>query len=1157
VTRYSLNFITCSIITILLVSAFTIPIEAQTGSLRLEGIVWDPSGKILPNAQLAAVEKSTGLRYETTSDRDGYYRFLVLPPGIYTVTAKAKGFKDVIHSNIFLYMPLSTSENFTLDSAVEKVVGPSERIGLLDSLMAGSFSRRELEALPLQDRNPLELLVNQSSMQINGGYENLSTVNGARRAMNAMVVDGISITDPVSPTIGTSLMPTNPDSIEELQIITSGGNAEYGRSGSAQVIMATRPGSKTWSKSIYDYGQSKSFNANDFFNNSNHLPRTLYTRNMFGAVASGPVGNKTLLFANFEGNRTHQNIIRYRLVPTSTAKTGLFQWYLPDDTTRDSTTLQSFDIAANDPRKLGIDPTIASILAALPDPNTSALGDGLNTGGYRFYNPTYMDRERVDARVDRKISTRSQLFLRFYFNHSNGTDIASNADATFPGEAEGSTNSNIWGLTVGSDYTLSPMKVNELRAGYFKLTTDQNRPARSAGQMLLANSWSNPLDPSFPGSSNSSAFELSDNLSHAKSLHTLKYGFTFRRTQWGGADNSGVSPNITFGMDSGNEPLSSIGPSEQSVISTADRQTFEKLYNDLLGRVESVTQTFYSSLTAMLPVGTGRNRSYASREFSGFIQDTWRYTPSLTFNFGLRYELATTPKELNSFLGVLDQASQITNTASISNFKIVAGNNSYSANWKDFAPRAGFAWDMGNGTTVFRGAYGLYFDHPIGAITNYIDKNSYGFSQTVPLYPNSSGTDLRLSDNISLPTQPGLPASQPLDTRSTSIAVWDPNLSTPRIHQFNLTLQKRFAGAVLEASYVGTRGKKLFQYLNLNQSKIDGGFLQAYNELKAYRDAGTPVPSSNALIRIFGSPIAAMNALGGSILDSGQVGIAADNMDRNYFGGYANAGVSDFYLRNFPQFNAFLFGTNAGNSWYDSLQLGVRKSSNNYHFRAYYAWSKSLDTMSSDGVDYVSASNSLDPASEKAPSDFSRKHIFNFAWDYAIPVGRNPQSDTDYDTPKWVQAVFGGWNLGMLFIKESGSPFSVNSGLQTQFAGVSSLADFSGTQDMGTLFRNFGNIYWFYGDQTSQFTYPQAGKPGTSGRNFFTGPGYSNLDVLLRKNFPTGENKFVQFRIEGYNVLNKANFGQPHADLADPQFGTITTTKGSPRKLQLALRYQF
>jgi hypothetical protein len=253
--------------------------------------------------------------------------------------------------------------------------------------------------------------------------------------------------------------------------------------------------------------------------------------------------------------------------------------------------------------------------------------------------------------------------------------------------------------------------------------------------------------------------------------------------------------------------------------------------------------------------------------------------------------------------------------------------------------------------------------------------------------------------------------------------------------------------------------------------------------------------------------------------------------------------------------DSFLFGTDTGSSWYDSLQIGARKSTYNYHFRAYYAWSKSLDTTSSDGIDYAGPSNSLDPASDKAPSDFSRKHIFNFAWDYAIPIGRNPQSDSD--TPKWVQAIFGGWNLGMLYIKESGSPFSINSGLQTQFAGVSSRADFSGTQDMGTLFRNSGNLYWFYGDQTTQFTYPLAGQPGTSGRNFFTGPGYSNLDVLLHKKFPTGENKFVQFRIEGYNVLNKANFGLPHTDLADRLFGIITTTNGQARRMQLALRYQF
>jgi hypothetical protein len=1157
VTRFSHNFIAGSIIAILLVSALAIPVEAQTGSMRLEGIVWDPSGNPLRDVQLAAVEVNTGYAYEAVSDRDGYYRFLVLPPGIYTVTAKAKGFKDVIYRNIFLYTPGSASVNFTFEvSAIDKEIGPNERISLLDSHMAGSFSRLELEALPLLNRNPLSILVNQPGIQINGGSENLSTVNGVRRAMTSIIKDGISITDPVSPTLMTPLMPTYPDSTADLQIVTSGGNAEYGRSGGAQIILTSRSGSKAWSKSIYNYLQNKGLNANDFFNNSSNLPRPNFVRNMFGAVVSGPIGDKTLLFANFEGNRTDQTIIRNRLVPTSTAKTGVFQWYASDDTTRDSTTVQSFNIAANDPRKIGINPGIASILAMLPAPNNFKIGDGLNSGGYQFYNPAHTYQEQGDARVDRILSARHRLSFRFCFNHTNETDVANNADATFPGQPSGTMDSNRWGVTVGSDYVLSPTKVNELRAGYFRFKADQDRPSRLTGPMYLANSWTNPLDPSFPGSYKSSAFEIFDNFSHAKGLHTLKYGGAFQRTQQGGVDNSGVFSNVTFGTDNGNLPLSTIGPSEQSVISTSDRISFEKLYNDLLGRVESVSQTFYSSLSSTLPVGTGRDRSFASQQFTGFIQDTWRYKPKFTLNFGVRYELQTTPKESNGYQGVLDQASQITNTANISNFKMIAGNNWYSTNLKDFAPRAGFAWDMfGSGSMVLRGSYGIYFDHPIGAVTNFIDRNSYGFSQPVTVYPNASGTDLRLSDSYPMPAQPGLPASQPLNTRSTTVAVWDPNLKTPRIHQYNLTLQRKFAGAILEASYVGTRGKNLFQYLNLNQSKTNGGFLQAYNELKGYRDLGTPVPSSNALMRIFGSPIAALNALGGFNFDSGQVGVAADNLDLKYFDKYTSAGVSDFYLRNFPQFNMFLLGTNAAASWYDSLQVGVRKSTNNYHFRVFYTWSKSLDTTSSDGIDYVSPSDSFNPAFDKAPSDFSRTHVFNAAWDYALPIGRNPQSDSD--TPKWIQAVFGGWNLGIMYLKESGARFSVNSSLQTRFAGVSSLANFSGATDTGTLFNQFGNIYWFYGDQTSQFTFPQAGQAGTSGRNFFTGPSYTNLDVLLHKKFPIGEKKFVQFRIEGYNVFNKVNFGLPHSDLTDSSFGIITKTQGHARILQLAMRFQF
>jgi hypothetical protein len=791
----------------------------------------------------------------------------------------------------------------------------------------------------------------------------------------------------------------------------------------------------------------------------------------------------------------------------------------------------------------------------MPDPNNFSIGDGLNTGGYRFKNPTSLQRERGDVRYDRDLNAQHRLFARFNLDYADATDVANNADAVFPGGQSGAIVSNTWGFLIGSDYTLSPERINELRVGYHRNKTDLNRPSRTTGSMLLINSWTNPLDASFPGSLNSSVFEITDNFSHARSLHTLKYGFTYRRTHIGSSDSNGVSPTITLGAGNGNAPSSTIGPSLQSEISEAHRKEFENLYNDLLGRIESVNQTYYSSLTSRLPAGTPRERSYASQEYDGFIQDTWRITPKFTLNAGLRLEMSTAPKAANGFQAVLDQASLISNSANISNFKMVPGGSLY-ASLKDFAPRAGFAWDIfGSGTMLLRGSYGIYYDRPEGGIADFIDKNSYPFAQAVALYPNSARTDVRLGDSYAMPVQPALQASQPPATRSSSVAVWDPNLKTPRIDQYNLTLQKRFAGGILEASYTGTRGKKLFQYLNLNQTKTDGDFLKAYKELQALRAMGTPPSANNTLVRIFGTPLAAFNALGGSNFDSEEAGLVADTLDRNHYAKYAAAGVSDFYIRNFPQFNTFLFGTNAAESWYDSLQLGYRKSTANYHFRAFYTWSKALDTISSDGIEYASASNSLHPELDKAPSDFSRTHVMNISWDYALPVWRDPESD--FDAPLWLRSALGGWNLGMLWMRESGARFSVSSGLQNRYAGVASLANFNGDRNMGHRFNYYGTIYWFYGDQQTAFTHPQAGQAPNSGRNSFVGPIYSNFDAVIHKQFGIRENKSVELRIEAYNIFNNVRYGLPISNLNDPDFGIITTTQGSPRTLQVALRFRY
>jgi hypothetical protein len=211
--------------------------------------------------------------------------------------------------------------------------------------------------------------------------------------------------------------------------------------------------------------------------------------------------------------------------------------------------------------------------------------------------------------------------------------------------------------------------------------------------------------------------------------------------------------------------------------------------------------------------------------------------------------------------------------------------------------------------------------------------------------------------------------------------------------------------------------------------------------------------------------------------------------------------------------------------------------------------------MSSDGDTFVSPSNSFDPDSNKSYSDFDRTHVLNIACDYAFPFGRN--QDSDSESSPWVGRILGGWNLGILYVLQSGPRFSVYSGLESRYSDVNNLAGFEGRRPEGTIWRNQGIIYWFNPDEADKFTYPAAGEAGDSGRNYYEGPGYHNLDMVLRKQFNWRESKYVQFRVEGYNLFNFTHFGLPDNTLGSSYFGTIQTTQGSPRSLQVALQLGF
>ncbi|HWB84327.1 MAG TPA: TonB-dependent receptor [Bryobacteraceae bacterium] len=1159
----------------LLPLCFSLSVMAQPSVSRLEGMVEDPSGGTVAGAQVKATNQQTGYEAAILSDNQGYYVFLSLPPGRYSLAAEATGFRRAELTGLVLDASSTVTANVRLElgttSETLNVIAKETPVQLADAQGGGIVARRDVDILPQQERNPMKLAIFQPGVQVIAGSVGLSRVNGARPGSNEVKLDGLDISEPMSPALGFST-PLTGDLIEEFRVITYSAKAEYGRSSGAQIEIISRSGTNQFHGSLFEYFRNTALNANDFFYNAipGGIPRPKLDYNAFGTAFGGPVRrDRTFFFASYQGYRERQEVSRNSLVLTDTAKAGIFQWR-PSP----GAAIQTFNIVQNDPRHLGIDPAIAETLRMLPAPNNFGTNsDGLNTGNYRFNSPADSSRDTFLFRLDHKLKNRANLFFRGNELFETSVDVINDGDPPFPGQAAGLLLPRSSAFSFGADWTLSPRTTNDVRLGRSMISLEMTRPARVAGAMISATEWTNPLNPQFPHKGTSVIYEVTDHLSHVHQRHTLKAGMDVRFLlveNVGVLNGDAIYPNIFLNSDNGNTP-SGIGPSGDD-ISLADRLQFVNLYNHLLGRISSIQQTFYSDLTQFAPAGTPRARNYRSHEYHAFLQDDWRVRRNLTLNVGLRYEFNGVPFERDGLQGTVDQAAEISRSSRISDLTVVRTSQWYHNDWNNFAPRFGLVWDpTGSGKMAVRASYGIFYDDLIGNAFTFVDNNTPGFSLTPPDFPNADpGSDFRLSDGLRPISRPEAPNPQLPLNRGQNLALFSPNLRAGYVHTYSFSVQREIArNTVIDAAYVGKRAVKLFMQVNVNQRRIDGDFLNAFRELQAYVRQGSAVSTTNTLARLFGSAQDAVRAISPDLIKRGAAGSAADIVDRNNNQLYAAAGLSDFYIRNFPQYDSVYLGTNEGRSYYDSLQLSLKRQAGNARLAVNYTWSKSIDnaTTTGGGVDYYQI-DSFNLRLNRARSDFDRSHVLMGSGTYAIPLGRSHRAGANW--PRWLDAAAGGWDLGLLAIWESGTVFLVRSGTQTAGTSAQTMADFAGDRNVGAVDRRGGGVYWFSPEEISRFSVPAAGEIGNSGRNAFRGPRLFNTDLSLSKRFPLTERHTILFRAEAYNQFNNVNFANPGANLAMPTaLGKITSTvQGQPgaplgepfggaRVLQLVARWEF
>ncbi len=1184
------------------IGLWTLSLSAQIQDARVEGNVVDNSHAVIVGAKLVITNIKTQVRAEAETDTSGFYAFPVVPPGFYTLTAESKGFRREEITDIEVTVGVTLREEVVLEvgsvSDTVSVEASSLGVQTAEATIQRAVTLRDIDTLPQLGRGPIALATYQPGVQLGASPNDSSfaRINGNRQGSNNNTLDGIDVNDAVSPRLGLTLNANNTDSIEEFRIITSGAKAEYGRNAGGTIELITRSGTNKFHGNLFEYHRNTVLNANNFFNNNSlqpdgtATPRPIFIQNQFGGSFGGPViipkvfhgQDKLFFFFNYQGSRVAQQVARNRTVLTPEAKAGIFRWIVPPGQPNAGSIL-SYNIVQNDPRKLGIDPIVASNLALLPNPNNTSVGDGLNTAGFRFNAPANNQGDQYTFKTDYQATTNLRAYFRYsWFKTVTPADSLNNAEATFPGQPNGTQGGIRSGYSTGFNWMIRRTLVNDFVLGVQESSVVFGR-VRSLFYrdvpLIGANLFTNPIPTGFGSERNSPVNpQISDNISILRGKHTFKTGFRFSDILQFQSSDGSLWPTLSVSTANGNTVPTANGPTGAQ-ISSADRTRYDSLYNDLLGRVSSIQTTFYSDLKTFSP-GKPRVRNFIFHDYSGYFQDDWRIKSNLTLNLGLRYEFFGVPYERDGLQGnIVQDAAGLVNTVSqISNLTVARSTSWFKNDLNNFAPRVGLAWSpFKDGKTSIRASWGVFYDRVPGTAIIDPDTTTPGFAQSVTTFPNAGGTDIRASDkSLAFPAPPATPTTTPNPDRVFgTLNLIDPNFRTPYALEYNFTIQREvLRNTVLEVGYVANRAIKQLLDQNVNQTRIyTSGFLNDFKELQAFQANGAALPSAgNNIVKIYGSPSAAITAIGATAVRQGAVGSAANTVDTNGYTRYSAAGISQYYLRNFPQFTNVFVSTNAGRTYYDSLQVSLRRQQGALKFAVNYTWSMTIDNASSDGGGNTGSLDEYNLTLNRSLSDIDRPHTLNWSATYILPIGRARLLGRNM--PDWADRFIGGWELGSLGILTSGQPLSISSGVLTGpnttafgplATNLGSLADYSGTdRSIGKVQRTGNGVQYFTPAQFALFSVPVAGSTGNSGRNTFRGPGYFDTDLSLVKRFRIREGMNVTFRAEAYNLLNTVNFSPPGVNLQTPAtFGIISSTpigasnQSGARILQGALRFDF
>jgi len=1099
------------------------------------GTVTDPSGGVVASAKITAKEHGTGFVREAMTDEHGYYVIPSLRPTAYSVSVEARGFSiakqeatlladQTLTVNVQLKLGVST-ESVTVNTA-------DLQVDTTTATIAQVVEQQRLVELPLNGRNAaqLALLTSGTDNSPGGGADQGFTktfpgavtisANGARQNMVSYQLDGGNYVDEYT---NVNQPFPFPDALQEFSVQTSNYGAEYGQNAGAVVNVVTKSGTDSLHGDVFEFFRNAVFNARNFFApltaklpNGSIVPtkdmgRDQLKRNQFGGTIGGPIQrDKTFFFAGYQGTRlrnignaTASTLPSTGLTPNSIPATG------PVSSTATCTPspcdIEKYLNTGGPGGGPGtIDPVSLNVLKGLPLSTNESVS---------FLKPQHDNFDEVIGRVDHSFRQSDRLAVRYDYNRFHRDPVFD--PTNFLTYADGATIPTQNAL-IHETHLFKSNLINDFRFGYSREAASRGpainvpsvkslgsnipfQPATNAIQQIRVNNFFSFGDnPSASFVRNN--FTWSDDVSWVTGRHDLRMGGVIERSR--------VDLNNLF-----------FQPGEYS---------FSSLNNFLSGAL------FDYQGNVAFRQGAGEFKNNRAL-FSGvYFQDNYKVSRRLALNLGLRYEPALPWREIKGRVEQFRLSGLMAGIHSTRFPNAPAGvyfpgdpgvpENGVDANFKSFAPRVGFAYDIfGDGKTSLRGGAGMFYDTRIPGIINnrFVDVTPFSpqlILSTSGAKPGTisdplctlASTQSRLgcTAQANLFPAPFPPPSTAPFAPNLLVVSWDPahNYQTPTLYNWNLAIERQLPSNILvRAAYVGSHGSHLKETIAFNVSPVGGG---------------TP----------------RLNAIAGP----------------NVFGTTNNGPTQD---------------SQDINSSYHSLQLSLEKRmSRGLTILGNYTWSKSIDDLPNGGgvadigADTVSARPWDDPLRhqlDRGPSDFDHTHRFVASYVWQLP-GLSKANGV-------ARQVLGGWELGGVVSAQTGRPFTVLSGMNGSGTGIG--------QDRANLIGNpYGSgacaaakittscVDWL---NRASFQTNPAGTFGNIGKGSLRLPSAYTWDAGLSKNFSFTERLKLQFRAEFFNVLNRANFMDDSASLTNFQKFSSTSNFGAirqaadPRIGQLALKFFF